>query len=68
MSATALSPLNTEPLAEYRVACEVEAHDGRHRVWLVVLATDEDDATDQALDILDHGCIADVVQMRKKAA
>lgn len=61
MTAAALGPLETQPIREYRVLCEVEAHDGIHRLWLVVLATDEDDASDQALHLLDSSCVKDVV-------
>tara|TARA_R110002167_G_scaffold108013_5_gene276067 strand:+ start:900 stop:1097 length:198 start_codon:yes stop_codon:yes gene_type:complete len=60
MTATALRPLDTAPLAEYRVSCEIEAHDGMHQLCLLVMAMNEDDATDMALEMLDRGKITDV--------
>lgn len=62
MAAAALAPLDTQPLREFRVLCEIEAHDGVHRLWLVVLAADEDDASDQALYMLDSSRVKDVVR------
>lgn len=55
-----LGALPTEPLSEFKVECAIEAHDGIHRLCLVVLATDEDDAADQALHMLDHGRVTEV--------
>lgn len=68
MTAAALAPLDTQPLREFRVLCEVEAHDGVHRLWLVVLATDEDDASDQALHMLDSSRVKDVTRSGKAAS
>lgn len=68
MAAAALPALKTQPLREYRVLCEVEAHDGIHQFWLMVLAADEDEASDLALQMLDQSCVKDVVRKAKSVS
>ena len=51
-----LSGLGTKFLVE----CEIDAHDGSHRLQLVVMAPDEDDAIDGAILMLDRGRVTNV--------